>query len=700
MGQQVVRLSVDVGGKPLTLETGRMAKQAHGAVLVEYGETMVLVTAVGEATGREGIDFFPLTVDYLEKTYAAGRIPGGFFKREGRPSEREVQISRLIDRPVRPLFPKGYRCETQLIAIVLSADQENDPDVLALTGASAALMVSDIPFNGPIAGVRVGRINGEFVVNPTVSQMRKSDIDLIIAASRDAVIMVEAGAQGVPEDDMLAAIAFGHDAIRPVLDLQEELRARAAQEKRPVPVRESTPALQARVESAADRLRAAMAIPQKAERREALARTEEELLQGIAVEFPDWLPEAKALFRDLEKRVLRQAMVRERRRIDGRGFEEIRPIACEVGILPRAHGSGLFTRGETQVLAVTTLGTAEDEQKIESLIGEHFKSFMLHYNFPPFCVGEVKFLRGPARREIGHGLLAERALRPILPTEEAFPYTIRIVSDVLESNGSSSMATVCGGTLSLMDAGVPISRPVAGIAMGLLKEDDEYCILSDILGDEDHLGDMDFKVAGTREGITALQMDIKIAGVPQEVMRRALHQAREARLFVLGKMAEAIDRPRLELSAYAPRMVTIRIRPERIKDVIGPGGKHIKHMVEVTGCKIDVEDDGQIKIFSADVAAVEKAIKMIRHQTGEAEIGQIYLGKVKKIVEFGAFVEILPGTDGLVHISQLSTERVKKVTDVLKEGDEVLVKVIEIDAQGRVKLSRKEALGHTVEDAV
>jgi polyribonucleotide nucleotidyltransferase len=687
------KIEIDFYGRPYSIEVGRMAKQANGAALVRYGETMVLVTAVATQEPRLGIDFFPLTVDYQEKTFAAGKIPGGFFKREGRPSEKEVLTSRLIDRPLRPNFPEGFRCETQVIATVLSADKDNDPDILGLTGASAALHVSDIPFDGPIAAVRIGRVDGRFVVNPTFAELDRSDLNLVVAGSREAIVMVEGGARFVPEDVIVDALFTAHQALQPLLEIQDDLRRSLGKPKRVVVPPARDPELKARVrEIGTPKIREAMAIPSKLERGERLRAVEAEIQEALAEAFPERSAEIRACFEDLQYELFREAIVREGRRVDGRGLKDVRPIHCEVGLLPRAHGSALFTRGETQALCTTTLGTGSDEQKIDALLGEYYRKFMLHYNFPPFSVGEVRFLRAPGRREIGHGALAERALAPVLPPEEEFPYTIRIVSEILESNGSSSMATVCGGSLSLMDAGVPVRAAVAGVAMGLIKEGDEVRVLTDILGDEDHLGDMDFKIAGTAEGVTAVQMDNKIGGVSREVMREALYQAREARLYVLAEMAKALREPRREISPHAPRIHTMRIPVDRIRDLIGPGGKVIRSIVDETGCKIDVEDDGTVVVASSDGEAMKLAIERIQAVTAEAEVGRIYKGRVRKIMDFGAFVEILPGTDGLVHISQLAPHRVNKVTDVLKEGDEVWVKVLEIDKSGRIRLSRREAL--------
>ena len=692
----IKKVEVDFHGRPLSIEVGRMAKQADGAALVRYGETVVLVTAVAAKDLKLDTDFFPLTVDYQEKTFAAGKIPGGFFKREGRPSEKEILTCRLIDRSIRPLFAEGLRCETQVIATVLSADRENDPDVVAMLGTSVALHVSDIPFNGPLAGVRIGRIDGRWVMNPTQSQLEESDVDIFLSGSRDAIVMVEGGAQVVPEEEILEALFAGHEAIQPLLEIQEEIRREIGKPKRHVPLAQLDHAVARRVEDLAlTRLRQALEVPEKLERYKRIAEVKGEVVPLALAEFPDKQKDIKGAFEELKRNVFRGLVIQKERRIDGRGLKDVRPITCETGVLPRTHGSALFTRGETQALVVTTLGTTSDEQRVDALIGEHFKKFMLHYNFPPFSVGEVKFLRGPGRREIGHGNLAERALVPVLPAEDGFPYTIRIVAEILESNGSTSMATVCGGSLSLMDAGVPVAAPVAGIAMGLIKEGEHVRVLSDILGDEDHLGDMDFKVAGTADGVTSLQMDIKISGVNREVMHQALHQAKEGRLHILGIMNATLPAARTSVSGHAPRIITLRVKPEKIREIIGPGGKVIRGIIEATGVKMDVEDDGTVTIASIDAAASQKAVEMVQRIAAEAEIGKIYKGTVRKIVEFGAFVEILPGTDGLVHISQLAPERVRKVSDVLKEGDEVMVKVLEIDKQGKIRLSRKEALEET-----
>jgi len=692
----IKKVELDFHGRPLSIEIGRVAKQADGAALVRYGETVVLVTAVAAKELKLDTDFFPLTVDYQEKTFAAGKIPGGFFKREGRPSEKEILTCRLVDRAIRPLFSEGLRCETQVIATVLSADRENDPDVVAMLGTSIALHVSDIPFNGPLADVRIGRIDGQWVINPTQSQLRDSDTDIFLSGSRDAIVMVEGGARMVPEDEILEALFTGHEAIQPLLQIQEEIRREIGKPKRHVPLAELNSGVVKRVEELAlAKLKQAIEIPEKLERYKRIGEVKGEVVGQALEELPDKEKDIKGAFDELKRKTFRDLVIQQERRIDGRGLKDIRPITCEVEVLPRTHGSALFTRGETQALVVTTLGTASDEQKIDALIGEHYKKFMLHYNFPPFSVGEVKFLRGPSRREIGHGNLAERALLPVLPPEESFPYTVRIVSEILESNGSTSMATVCGGSLSMMDAGVPVAAPVAGIAMGLIKEGEHVRVLSDILGDEDHLGDMDFKVAGTPEGITSLQMDIKISGVNREIMRQALHQAKEGRLHILGIMGATMASHRANVSGHAPRIITLKVKPDKIREIIGPGGKVIRGIIEATGVKMDVEDDGTVMIASSDEAASRKAIEMVQRIAAEAEIGKIYKGTVRKIVDFGAFVEILPGTDGLVHISQLAPERVRRVSDVLKEGDEVMVKVLEIDRQGKIRLSRKEALQET-----
>jgi len=689
----VQKLQVDLGGRPFSVETGRVAKQANGSVMVQYGETVVLVTAVTSEKKREGLDFIPLTVNYQEMTYAAGRIPGGFFKREGRPTDRETLISRFIDRPLRPLFPKGFQNEIQIIATVLSADQDNDPSILGMIGASSALSVSDIPFEGPIAGAKVGRIDGEFVLNPTHEELELSDIDLFVAGSEDAIIMVEGSAKEVKEEEILEAILFGHQSLKPVIDLQKQMKSSLALPPRAFELQKPEEGLYEKVNAIArEKLREIFDLREKGKRKERLEEILQSTFQELGAEDESSQKMAKVAFEEVYRKLVRKSILEKRERIDGRKLSEIRPITCEVGILPRTHGSALFTRGETQVLAVVTFGTSEDEQKINSLSGETYKSFMLHYNFPPFSTGEVSPLRSPSRREIGHGALAERAIVPVLPSNEKFPYTIRIVSEVLESNGSSSMATVCGASLSLMDAGVPVKAPVAGIAMGLIVEDGESAVLSDILGDEDHLGDMDFKVAGTAEGVTAIQMDIKVRGISKEVMEKVLDQAREGRRHILGRMSETISESRKDLSRHAPRIVSLQVKQEKIRDVIGPGGKNIRAIVDQTGVKVDVEDSGLVKLASPNYEAIEKAIYMIKRLTQEVEVGALYNGKVVRILGFGAIVELFPGTDGLVHISQLAESHVKEVSDVLKEGDEVLVKVIDIDPQGRIRLSRKAAL--------
>ena len=686
---------LNVGRNELSIETGKLAKQADGAVVVRYGETVVLVTACCAPNAREGIDFLPLTVDYREYTYASGRIPGGFFKREGKPTEKEVLTSRLIDRPIRPLFPESWNRETQVIALVLSADADNDSDVLALTGASAALAVSKIPSQKTIASVRVGLVDGETLINPTYSERARSRLDLVIAGSSDAIVMVEAGAKEVSEEEMLQALAAGHDAIREIIGVIDELADAVAATKIQVDPPADDEALRGEMETALlPPLADAMRIRGKLEN---YARVDE-----VVREFMDSIPEAesdrrtaaKRIVKDLKEKALRDEVLERGQRLDGRRFDEIRDIWSEVGVLPRVHGSAVFTRGETQALVTATLGTADDQQKIERVDGETYKRFMLHYNFPPFSVGEVKFLRGPGRREIGHGHLAERSLSPMVPGEDQFPYTLRVVSDILESNGSSSMATVCGATLALMDAGVPLKAPVAGVAMGLIMQEDggRHAVLSDIAGAEDHYGDMDFKVAGTANGITALQMDIKMAGVPADVMREALEQARAGRLAILDRMQATIPAPRDSISTYAPRIVTITIPVDKIRDVIGPGGKTIRSIVDRTGVKIDVEDDGRVNIASTDGDSAQKAIAIIEELTASPELNKTYLGKVQRITDFGAFVEILPGIDGLLHISEIAHYRVGEVTDELQEGDQVLVKVINVDPSGKVRLSRKALL--------
>jgi polyribonucleotide nucleotidyltransferase len=686
------RVEQPLGRHSLSIETGHMAKQADGAVVVRLGDTVVLATACAQREPRVGVDFLPLTVDYRENTYAAGKIPGGFFKREGRPNEKEILTSRMIDRPLRPLFPEGYRCETQVIGLLLSADMENDSDTLAIIGASTALCLSDIPFDTPIAAVRVGFWDGECVVNPSSSDLRtKSKLNLLVAGSEDAIVMVESWASEISEADMVRALVTGHGVIKQIVQLQKQLRELAGKPKRAFVKKELDASLVAEVEAAlAAPLLEAMRIKGKLVNYAKMKEVRDSYLAQLPEDQAEKRAAVKAIYEGLREKLFRKEILENQKRLDGRRFDEIRNITSEVGVLPRTHGSALFTRGETQALATVTLGTSEDMQIIDTVQEpDHKKRFMLHYNFPPFSVGEVKFLRGPGRREIGHGALAERALRQMLPSEDAWPYTIRIVSDILESNGSSSMASICGGTLALMDAGVPLTAPVAGVAMGLVKEGDKYAVLSDIAGEEDHSGDMDFKVAGTRNGLTALQMDIKISGITAEIMEKALEQARQGRLHILDKMAEALAAPRPDISAYAPRILTIRVPVDKIRDIIGPGGKMIRSIVERTGCKIDVEDDGRVSIASVDEAAAKKAVAIIEELTATAELNKTYLGKIVRVVEFGAFVEILPGTDGLLHVSEMAHHHVKDVRSEVKEGDQVLVKVVNIDPSGKIRLSRK-----------
>lgn len=686
-------VDIELAGRRLTLETGRIAKQADGAIWATYGDTVVLATAVASQNAKPGVDFLPLTVDYQEKTYAAGKIPGGYFKREGRPSEREVLTSRLIDRPLRPLFPEGYYFETQVITSVLSADKTGVSDVIAIIAASAALAISSIPFNGPIAGVKIGRVNGQFVVNPDLDVLDTSDLHLVVAGTADAVMMVEAGASELPEATMLEAIELAHSEIKKIVAKIEELRGLAGKPKRVITQEPIDAALTAQVRGlVAGPIREAILIPNKSARQERLDHVLAETIEKLKSDDANRTRHVKIIFHGLEYTEVRNMILEKRVRADGRGPADIRPITCEVGVLPRAHGSAVFTRGETQSLAVVTLGTTDDEQRIDALEGEYMRTFMLHYNFPPFSVGEARPLRSPGRREVGHGALAERALKSVIPTKDKFPYTLRIVSEILESNGSSSMATVCGGTLALLDAGVPIKEPVAGIAMGLIKEGDQVLVLSDILGLEDHLGDMDFKVTGTKNGVTALQMDIKIGGITSALMREALAQAKTGRLHILERMAQALNTPRTKLSAFAPRIFPLKVKQDKIRDIIGPGGKMIRSIIAETGVKINVEDTGDITIASSDEASAQKAIDMIKRLTEEVEVGKIYHGTVRKIMDFGAFVEVLPGTDGLVHISQLAHHRVKAVTDEVSEGDQIMVKVMEIDKQGKIRLSRKEAM--------
>ena len=686
---------VTIGHTPLRFETGKLAKQAGGSVIVRYGDSVVLVTACRSTSPREGIDFLPLTVDYREYTYASGRIPGGFFKREGKPAEKEVLTSRVIDRPIRPLFPSGWRYESQIIALVLSADQENDTDILAITGASAALALSDIPFEKTIASVRIGLVDGAFIVNPTFEQRKQSKLDLVVAGTRDGIVMVEAGAREVTEAQVVEALETAHAAIRKIAAAIDDLAREAGKSKVKIQKKEIGHDFYREVEEKVlVPLTEAMRIRGKLENYDRVDQVLGELVAAIPEDEVERQLEAKQIFKDLKEKVLRDEVLERGLRLDGRKFDEIRPIWIETGVLPRTHGSAVFTRGETQALVTCTLGTAEDAQKIEGFEGEQWKSFMLHYNFPPFSVGEVAFLRGPGRREVGHGALAERALVPLIPGEDKFPYTVRVVSDILESNGSSSMASVCGGSLAMMDAGVPLRTPVAGIAMGLVMEEStgKYAVLSDIAGAEDHYGDMDFKVAGTADGITALQMDIKVTGITTEVMRKALEQARVGRLHILGKMREALDAPRQTISAHAPRIVTIRIPVDKIRDVIGPGGKMIRSIIERTGVKIDVEDDGRVNVASTDETSAQKAVSIIQELTATPELNKTYLGEVQRITDFGAFVEIMPGTDGLLHVSEIANHRVKDVRDELKEGEQVLVKVINIDPTGKIRLSRKALL--------
>jgi len=687
------KVEIEIRGKKLILETGRIAKQADGAVVAQYGDTVVLATSVADKIPKEGLDFFPLTIDYQEKTYSAGRIPGGFFKREGRPTEKEILTSRLIDRPLRPLFPKGFYYETQGIISVLSYGDENIADILGIISISAALTISDIPFNGPVAAVRIGRIADSFVINPDLREVEECDLNLVVAGTEDAIVMVEGEAQEISEPDLLESLDIAHQEIKRICAVQNELQSMVGKEKRPVITHVVDEELKDAVKDISlEKVKVAITIPDKLRRQKALDEILKEVIEKLNIDEKDITMDIIDVFNDIEKGLVRDMILNKNIRVDGRSPEEVRKISSEIGILPRTHGSALFIRGETQSLAVVTLGTSEDEQRIDSLDGESSKTFMLHYNFPPFSVGEVKPLRSPGRREIGHGMLAERALKAVIPTKAEFPYTIRIVSDILESNGSSSMATVCGGSLALMDAGVPIKTHVAGIAMGLIKEDERVVILTDILGLEDHLGDMDFKVTGTEKGITAFQLDTKISGVSRKIMEKAIEQARQGRLFILAKMNEAISVPRDNLAPYAPRIYTMQIKQDKIRDVIGTGGKVIRGIVEQTGAKIDIDDSGLINIASPDGESAKKAMEIINSITAEAELGKIYLGKVKRIVDFGAFVEIFTGTEGLLHISQISEKRIAKVTDEIREGDEVLVKVIEIDKLGRIRLSRKEAL--------
>ncbi|SFG49348.1 polyribonucleotide nucleotidyltransferase [Desulfotomaculum arcticum] len=700
---------LEIGGRIMQLETGRVAKQAGGAVLVRYGDTVVLVNATMAKKAREGLDFFPLTCDYEERLYAVGKIPGGFIKREGRPSEKAILTSRLIDRPIRPLFPKGMRNEVQVIAVVMSVDQDNPPEMAAMVGASAALHISNIPFNGPIGGVIVGRVDNKFIINPDVTNAEKSDMHLVVAGTHDAVMMVEAGAREVPEETMLDAIMFGHEQIRKIVEFIEDFRREAlelglAKEKYIPALAGIEEDLEAAItpkalEEVKNAVQECIAKQLSKKDREALLdQVKENLLLEFAETYPEQEQSIVNILEVVEKKVVRRYILFDRVRIDGRALNEVRPISVEVGVLPRTHGSGLFTRGQTQVLSIATLGAISEEQILDGLGVEETKRFMHHYNFPPFSTGETKPMRSPGRREIGHGALAERALEPVIPPEEKFPYTIRLVSEVLESNGSTSMGSVCGSCLALMDSGVPIKAPVAGVAMGLIKEDNEFAILTDIQGLEDHLGDMDFKVAGTTKGVTALQMDIKIAGIDRDILQQALRQATEGRMHILGEMTKVLAQPREDLSPYAPRIIHTVIDPDKIRDVIGPGGKIIKKIIEETGVDIDIEDDGRVFIAAVNPDAGKNALSIIQTLTKEVQSGEIYRGKVVRVTDFGCFVEVvpgvlgLPGKDGLVHISQLAHERVDKVEDVVREGDIIEVKVIGYDNQGRLKLSRKDVI--------
>ena len=684
---------MQLGGRTFTVETGKMAKQANGAVLVRYGETVVLVTATASDEPREGVDFFPLTVDYEEKMYAVGKIPGGFIKREGRPGESAILCSRLIDRPIRPLFPEGYRNDVQIVATVMSVEHDNAPEIAAMIGASCALTISDIPFLGPIAGVRVGRVDGQFIINPNVEQREVSDLNLTIAGSRDAVMMVEAGANELPEEVILEAILFGHEEIKKLVAFQDEIQKACGKEKREVKLFAVPEELEKAIrEYATDKLDQAVRNPDKLARDEDISNVKAEAMEHFLELYPDAIKEIPYMLHKIVKEIVRRMITKEKIRPDGREVEEVRPVSCEVGILPRPHGSGLFTRGQTQVLTVTTLGSLGDEQVLDGLGVETSKHYIHQYNFPGYSVGEARPVRGPGRREIGHGALAERALVPVIPSIEEFPYTIRMVSEILESNGSSSMGSVCGSTLSLMHAGVPIKRPVSGVAMGLVKDGDDYTILTDIQGMEDALGDMDFKVAGTTEGVTAIQMDIKIKGISREILSAALAQAKRGRAFILGKMLECIAEPNKELSKYAPRVTTMQIKPDKIREVIGPGGKVIKKIIEDCGVQIDIDDDGTVRISATSVEASKAAIACINEIVKEVEVGEVYKGKVTRIMNFGAFVELLPGREGLCHISQLDKKRVEKVEDVVNVGDELEVKVTEIDQKGRVNVSHKVLL--------
>ena len=685
--------SIELGGRTLTMEIGKIAKQANGAVLVRYGDTAVVVAATGTKTPREGVDFFPLTVDFEEKMYAVGKIPGGFIKREGRPAETAILTSRLIDRPIRPMFPEGYHNDVQIVATAVSVDPDNAPDIPAMIGASCALSISDIPFEGPIAGVRVGMIDGQYIINPTIEQAKVSRLNLAVAGTKDAILMVEAGAKEISEDEMLDAIWFGHEEIKKLVEWQEKIMAEVGKPKMEVPVYEPPAELAAEIEAyGAEQLKAALMDANKLEREENVARIKAEIADAFMEKYPDNAKDVAYITQKLVKKIVRRTISVDKIRPDGRALDEVRPVTCEVGLLARPHGSALFTRGQTQILNVLALAPLSEAQTLDGLGVELTKRYIHHYNFPPYSVGETKPLRSPGRREIGHGALAERALLPVIPSEEEFPYAIRLVSETLESNGSSSMGSVCASTLSLMDAGVPIKAPVAGVAMGLVKDGDYFTILTDIQGLEDALGDMDFKVAGTKNGITAIQMDIKIDGINKEIFKQALAQAKRGREHIMGIMLDCISEPRKELSKYAPKITTIHVDPEKISKVIGPGGKTIKKIVEETGAKIDIEEDGRIYIAAVNSEEAAKAIDMINGITAEAEVGKVYTGKVTRLMAFGAFVEILPGKEGLVHISQLSTERVNKVEDVVSVGDEIVVKVTEIDQKGRINLSRKAVL--------
>jgi polyribonucleotide nucleotidyltransferase len=686
----------ELNGKKFSIETGHVARQAHGSCWVRFGDTVVMATVVGAKEASEEVDFFPLTVDYREKAYAAGKIPGGFFKREGKPSENEVLCSRLIDRSIRPLFPDDFTNEVQVMVSALSADKENDPDVHGITGASMALTLSDIPWAGPVAGVRVGRIKGKLIANPTHAEIEQSDMDIVMAASEDSIVMVEGEAKEISEADMVAALRFGHETARQLIAVQKAVAAELAKPKREVDPLALPDGLEARVTAMiADAMRQHLREPDKQKRHDALKQLRDTTTEALQADFPESAPLISGIFYKIEKQLVRDMIVSEDRRLDGRGPQDIRDITCQVGVLPRVHGACLFTRGQTQALAVTTLGTKIDEQKMDELEGEFYKSYMLHYNFPPFSVGEIRPLRGPGRREVGHGNLAERALKAVIPNEAVFPYTVRVVSDILESNGSSSMATVCAGSLSLMDAGVPVKDAVAGIAMGLIKEGNKTVVLTDILGDEDHLGDMDFKVAGTAKGVTAFQMDIKIEGLSQEIMAEALERARVARLHILNIMNQTLDKSRPEISKYAPRIVSIKIPVDSIGMVIGPGGKSIREIIERTGATIDIDDDGTVTMAAVDPEAVHMAKDIIQGMVAEPEVGKVYKGVVKGIKEFGAFVEIMPGREGLLHISEIEHRRLNRVEDVLRMGDEVTVKLLEIAEGGKLKLSRKALLPHS-----